>query len=297
MKNMFYCVLAWSLMSSTSVLAAGSDEMWEVTIKTKSETPGKLVMPAMTSKVCRKKGREDPNSEGKENKDCKTTHKRSGNKWSAQWKCEGEYPMTGSSEGTFGDGTYSTKTKMHTKDGDSTMFEEGKLIGSCNYETDSSHNYEMQGKMDSATEKAFVKQYQEDLVKQQVKECKEALDENRYRKFLKQDCSWATDAASKKSCAQSSCPDLKPQMCDRLSKLIGSSEGNKEIDSSDDYADVHKLIKECGLSYASDKGSASDQKSAGDKKPAGDKKTDTDKDKPANNILDGAKGLKEMFKF
>jgi hypothetical protein len=136
MKNLFFCMLAFSLMSSASALAAGSDELWEVTTKTKSETPGTPVMPAMTSKKCMKKGLEDPNSEGKEDKDCKTINKRSGNKWSAQTKCGGELQMTASSEGTFGDNTYSVKTKMHTKYGDATTFEEGKRIGTCNYETD-----------------------------------------------------------------------------------------------------------------------------------------------------------------
>ena len=136
MKNLFFCMLALSLMSSASALAAGSDELWEVTTKIKSEIPGKPVMPAMTSKKCMKKRHEDPNSEVKQHKNCKTIFKGSGNKWSAQTKCNGEYPTTASSEGTEGDGTYSIKTKMHTKDGDWTQFEEGKRIGTCNYETD-----------------------------------------------------------------------------------------------------------------------------------------------------------------
>ena len=136
MKDLFYSMLVLSLMGSASALAAGSDELWEVTIKTKSEIPGALVMPTMTNKKCRKKGHKTPNYQGKDDKDCKTIFKRSGNKYSAQTKCEGEFQMTASIEGTEGDDTYSIKTKMHSKYGDGTTFEEGKRIGTCNYETD-----------------------------------------------------------------------------------------------------------------------------------------------------------------
>ena len=143
MKNLFFCMLAFSLMSSASALAAGSDELWEVTTKTKSETPGTPVMPAMTSRNCMKKGQNGQNVEkhnqkkDKNDPDCKMSDvKVSGNKHSGKMKCDGEYPMTGSFEQTEGDGTYSVKTKMHTKYGDGTTFQEGKRIGTCNYETD-----------------------------------------------------------------------------------------------------------------------------------------------------------------
>lgn len=239
MKNLFFCMLALSLMSSASALAAGSDELWEVT--NKMEMPGMpIAMPAQTSKICMQKGHEnDPNNAvpKDKNQDCKMSDvKVSGNTSSWQMKCEGKHPMTGSGEMTRGDGSYSGKTQMHSKDGDMTMVYEGKRVGTCNYETDSPQ----------ATMNAMIKQNEAERAKAQAKECKEALDNNRYSKFLKPDCAWATDAASKKMCAQMSCPDVKPQMCDKLSKGMGSSDGYKEIAGN---KEARKLITECGLPF------------------------------------------------
>lgn len=354
MKKILSVIVLLGLINSAFVWAAGSDELWEVS--TKMEMAGMpFAMPGQTSKVCMQKGHEkDPNNAVPKNKDqdCKMSESKvSGNKSSWKMKCEGKNPMTGSGEMTYGDGKYSGKMKMHSKDGDMTMAYDGKRIGSCNYETDSP-----QAKMN-----AMLKQSEADQAKAQAKECKEALDDNRYSKFLKPDCAWATDAGSKKMCAQMSCPDLKPQMCDRLSKGMGSSDGYKKIAGNEEAG---KLIKECGLPFekttrefcrkqldsknyedlaqycekearplfdkncagrdytaAMDSGygpicrrfgkwkshddenadesedSASDKKSTTEKKPAGGKKSDSDKDNPANKILDGAKGLKGLFKF
>lgn len=348
MKKILSVIVLLGLINSAFVWAAGSDELWEVS--TKMEMAGMpFAMPGQTSKVCMQKGHEkDPNNAVPKNKDqdCKMSESKvSGNKSSWKMKCEGKNPMTGSGEMTYGDGKYSGKMKMHSKDGDMTMAYDGKRIGSCNYETDSP-----QAKMN-----AMLKQSEADQAKAQAKECKEALDDNRYSKFLKPDCAWATDAGSKKMCAQMSCPDLKPQMCDRLSKGLGSTDSYKKIAGN---KEAHKLAGECGLPFekatrefcrkqldgknyedlaqycekearplfdkhcagrdytaAMDSGygpicrrfgkwkSHDDENadesadSASDKKAASGKKTDSNKDNPANKILDGAKGLKGLFKF
>jgi Protein of unknown function (DUF3617) len=132
MKNIFLGMVWLGAMSSATVLAAGSDELWEVSAT--MEMPG-MVMPAHTTKVCIKKGKEkDPNNAvpKNRNKDCKMIDVNiSGNKSSWKMKCNGENPMTGSGEITFGNGTYSGRMKMHSEGGDVTMAYEGKSIGTC----------------------------------------------------------------------------------------------------------------------------------------------------------------------
>ena len=132
MKKVLWGMVWLGAMSSATVLAAGSDELWEVSAT--MEMPG-VVMPAHTSKVCMKKGKvQDPNNAVPKNRnqDCKMIDvKMSGNKSSWKMKCGGENPMTGDGEITFGHGTYSGKMNMHSEGGDMTMAYTGKRIGTC----------------------------------------------------------------------------------------------------------------------------------------------------------------------
>ena len=154
MKHLLFCMLALGLMGSASALAAGSDELWEVSIKT--DMPGMPADTGSTGRYCRKKGDENsPNhidhkvtemdkkmeKEMEKEMDCKVSDvKDSGNKSSFKTKCGGKHPMTMSSETTtHGDGSYITKTQTHSKEGDSTTIEEWKLVGTCNFETDRTH--------------------------------------------------------------------------------------------------------------------------------------------------------------
>lgn len=130
-------MLTASLINPASVLAAGNDELWEVS--TKMDMPGMpMAMPAQTVKVCMKKGNEkDPNIAlpKNEGQDCKMSDvKVSGNKTSWTTKCTGDNPMTGSGEITAGNGSYAGKMNMHSGDGDMTMAYEGKRIGTCRAE-------------------------------------------------------------------------------------------------------------------------------------------------------------------
>lgn len=122
------------LMCSASAMAAGSDELWEVT--SKMEMPGMpFAMPGRASNVCMKKGHEkDPNNAVPKNKDQDCTMsdvKVTGNKSTWKMKCKGDRPMTGDGEMTRGDGTYSGKTMFHVSGGDMKMVYEGKRIGTC----------------------------------------------------------------------------------------------------------------------------------------------------------------------
>jgi Protein of unknown function (DUF3617) len=239
MKNIMLGLVWLGAMSSATVLAAGSDELWEVS--TKMEMPGMpFAMPAQTQKICMQKGHEnDPNNAVPKNKeqDCKMSDvKISGNKSSWKMKCDGKEPMTGEGEITRGKDSYTGKMNMHTKDGDMTMAYSGKKVGSCDYATDSP-----QAKMTAMLQKNEAEQ-----AKEQANECKAALQENRYKQFLKPDCSWAKDPASKKICAQTSCPDVRPQMCSKLSGDLESDDGYTNV-AGDEYA--RKLAIECGLPF------------------------------------------------
>jgi hypothetical protein len=133
MKKMFLGMVWLGAMSSATVLAAGSDELWEVS--STMPMPG-MDMPVNTTKVCIKKGKaKDPNNAvpKNRNKDCKMIDvKISGNKSSWNMKCTGENPMTGSGEITFGNGTYNGNMKIHSEaGGDMTMVYEGKRVGTC----------------------------------------------------------------------------------------------------------------------------------------------------------------------
>ncbi|MEO8332425.1 MAG: DUF3617 family protein [Gallionella sp.] len=342
MKNIFLGMMWLGAASSATALAAGSDELWEVS--SKMEMAGMpFAMPGQTSKVCIQKGHEkDPNNAvpKEKNSDCVMSDvKTSAKKSTWKMKCEGKEPMTGTGEMTYGDGTSSGKMKMHSKDGDMTMAYEGKRIGSCDYATEGPQ----------ATGQAMIKKMEGDQAKALAKNCKEAMDDNSYGQFLKPDCSWAKDAAGKKICAQASCTDFKPQMCDRLSKRLGNTDEYKAIAGN---KDARKLTKECGLPFekatrefcrkqldsknyedlaqycekearplfdkhcagrgytaAMDSGygpicrrfgkwKGHDDKNADESEgAASDKKTDSDTDSPVNKLLDGAKGLKGLFKF
>ena len=120
-----------ALMSATSI-AAGKEEMWEVS--SKMEMVGMpFAMPAQIDKMCIPKGQEkDPNKAVPNDKDCKMYDvKTSANKMSWKMKCEGKDAMSGSGEMTYGEGSYTGKVKMHSDDGDMVISYNGKRVGSC----------------------------------------------------------------------------------------------------------------------------------------------------------------------
>lgn len=240
MKKLLLILLVGCLSSSGILLAAGNDELWAVTSKMEMEGMP-FAMPGQTNNVCMQKGKQnDPNQAVPADKDknCKMSDvKMSSNKSSWKIACTGKEPMTGSGEMTSGNGFYHGKMLMHSADGDMTMSYDGKRIGSCDYAKDNP----------AVKANAMIAEHQAVSEQERVKECKQALDENAYSHFLKPDCSWAKDPQSKKICASMACPDMRPQMCDRLSKKLSASDesyvdvaGNKE---------ARKLALECGLPF------------------------------------------------
>ncbi|MEO8332422.1 MAG: DUF3617 family protein, partial [Gallionella sp.] len=81
------------LVSTTSVWAAGSDELWEMT--TKADMPG-MPMPAVTQTVCLAKGAGYKPGKVPHQQRCEVTDlKVTGNKTSWKVHCPGRDPMEG----------------------------------------------------------------------------------------------------------------------------------------------------------------------------------------------------------
>lgn len=225
---------------SDTAWAAGSDELWEITNKMEMEGMP-FAMPGQTNKVCMQKGKQNDPAQAlpkDKEQDCKMSDvKMSGNKSSWKMSCSGKHPMTGVGEMTSSSGSYSGKVKMHSADGDMNMSYEGKRIGSCDYAKDGPEAKftAMKNDMDAKSEQ------------ERVKECKDAVDDNSYNKFLKPDCSWAKDPNSKKICANMGCRDSRPKMCERIAKKL--SEGDNGYEEIANNKDARQLAKECGQNY------------------------------------------------
>lgn len=237
MKNIFSCMLVLALMSAGTVLASGSDELWEVS--SKMEMKGMpFAMPAHSSNVCIPKGQEkDPNRSVPNDKNCKMSDvKVSGNKMTWKMQCEGKDAMSGSGEMTYSPGAYSGKMKMHSKDGDMAMAYDGKRIGSCDAAAEKKH-----------IEDSVLVPLKEANDKQRA-ECKKILDEggkplvNGYFQFVYEG---------------SQCKDMKPAMCDKVRAQSGDYRGYGELVAEEkNTAEMRKqggvhmqrpLSAECGL--------------------------------------------------
>ena len=120
-------VAACLCLSASPVLAQGPDELWEVTTKI---TMDGMSMPAMPSKICKKKGDSAPPAA---DKNCRTYDiKTSGNRTTWKAECTGDNAMTGAGEMTRGKDSYKAKLAMKSKDeGDMTMEYNGRLVGKC----------------------------------------------------------------------------------------------------------------------------------------------------------------------
>jgi hypothetical protein len=135
-KRLFAGLAAALLMQMPLAIAAGTDDLLEVT--TKIEMPG-MTMPAQTVQVCSPKGKTNE-SMVPQDSDCKMTEsKRSGNKSTFKMVCNSPQQMTGTGEFvTDGPNAYHGKMHMTGKvDGetmDMTTTYSSKRIGSCTYE-------------------------------------------------------------------------------------------------------------------------------------------------------------------
>lgn len=241
MKNMFFCLLALGLMSSASVLAAGNDELWEMT--TKMDMMG-MSMPGATQKTCMKKESGYQPGKSEQNKNCEMVDvKVSGNTTKWKMRCTGENAMEGSGEMTRTADTMNGTVKMTMKSGEMVQVISGKRVGTCNYETEGPQ----------AQGNAQMKQFQANMDNSRAGMCKDALAHNTYSAFLTDDpentavvaCTGKTSAKEKQACERMfSCAEMKPQMCNKLSSDMRNADGFVRIAGNEKAL---KLIKECKL--------------------------------------------------
>ena len=129
MKELLSGMALLAAMGSTSALAAGSDELWEMT--TRMDMPG-MPMPTMTQTVCLRKGESYKPGKVSHQKNCEMTDlKVSGNKTTWKMHCSGRDAMDGSGEVTRTEKTMKGSMKLSSKDIQMTQAISGKLVGTC----------------------------------------------------------------------------------------------------------------------------------------------------------------------
>lgn len=129
MKKLFLGIVLLGVMNSAAVLAAGSDELWEMA--TKMEIPG-MAMPPMKHTFCQPKGGAYKPDKSPQDKNCEMTDVQvSGNTTKWKMRCSGKDAMEGSGEMTRTADTMNGTIKMSMKNGQMTQIISGKRIGTC----------------------------------------------------------------------------------------------------------------------------------------------------------------------
>jgi len=160
LRALSVAVLSIALVSPAA-FGQGTDELWETSMSMQMEG---MTMPAMTQKTCKKKGSTEENAAPLE-KDCKVTDsKRSGNKQTFSFVCDGKdgkYSGSGETE-TLGKDSYRGKMNMKgVRDGEKfdmgTAFS-GKRVGNCTWEDPGKQVKEIQAQSNAMLAKECDKQ-------------------------------------------------------------------------------------------------------------------------------------------
>jgi hypothetical protein len=141
MKNTLVAVVAVFVVTAITIAQSPvRPGQWEVTMQMQIDG-SPIQMPAMKSTRCiTPEDAKDPSrampmgpeGRGGQKSDCKVSdYKLSGN--TASWKtvCTSPQPMTGSTEMTFADDSYSGTMKMDSPQGPMAMKMTGKRLGDC----------------------------------------------------------------------------------------------------------------------------------------------------------------------
>ena len=129
MKKLLSGMALLVVVSPASVLAAGSDDLWEMT--TRTDMPG-MAMPAVTHTVCM--ARNDPYKpeKGPNQNNCEMTDiKFSGNTTRWKMRCSGRDAMEGSGEMTRSADTMKGAMKLSMQNMQMTQVISGKRVGAC----------------------------------------------------------------------------------------------------------------------------------------------------------------------
>lgn len=136
MKELLSGMVLLAMVSSASVWAEGSDELWEVKAKMDMgiSIPG-MQMPAVTNTVCLAKGGEYKPEKFLQEKNCEMTDlKVNGNKTSWKVRCSGQVDMEAQGEVIRNADTLSGVVYVTTNGMQMTQNISGKRIGTCQQE-------------------------------------------------------------------------------------------------------------------------------------------------------------------
>lgn len=220
MRNIFLCMLGLAVASSA--LAAGSDELWDMTAK--MEMPGMpMAMPAMKSKTCiPKNGAYAPKQD---NQDCQESDVRvSGNTIRWKMRCTGKEPMEGSGEMTRTADMLKGTIKINSRQGEMTQILDGKRIGTCD---------------------AAVVQKQREQDMQQMKGEAAKLNNDMCANLSEMEAnSSGFDPGVETSYSQQKgpCASFKPVLCEKAKNVAGTYEGYDTYVKNKGW-----VIKACGI--------------------------------------------------
>lgn len=234
MKKLFTGMMLLGVMNSAAVLAAGSDELWEIT--TKMDVKG-MAMPMATQTSCLPKGGAYKPEKGSRDKNCEMTDIQvSGN--TTKWKmhCSGKDAMEGSGEMTRTADTMNGTIKMSMKNGQMTQVMSGKRVGTCDAAAERKKIDDQMGAM------------MEDVCSAQVGGALASGGREPKMPEL---------FAQKEKCAAS-----KPSLCEKAQTFAGGYDGYNVYAKSKGW-----VAKECGISLEA-KRAALCQTAVSDKKNA-----------------------------
>jgi hypothetical protein len=213
------------IVTSLSALAAGTDELWEIT--TKMEMAGMpMMMPAQTNQVCKPKNRpaDEELVPKDKNSDCKMDDmQHSGNKTTFKMSCSGKHAMTGNGEfeksGDNYRGSMHMQGNMEGRSIDMTQSFSGKLIGSCTYE-------DLGKKFAAQQENATAEM------------CRKGISDLEWRMF----------AAGPMQEQFAACKPFKKEFCARVDKVAADLHTPKGFhEFADKHSDWKDLLDSCGI--------------------------------------------------
>ncbi len=139
MRALILGVTLFGLLNPAAVLAAGKDELWEISSKTEMKGMP-MTVPPQTMRMCVPKGKvNDPQqsmANNKQDNKCKVTDvKTSGNKTTWKMHCEPPNDMSSSGEMIVNGNSYHQVVKTISNMGghkmEMTQVVDGKRVGTC----------------------------------------------------------------------------------------------------------------------------------------------------------------------
>jgi hypothetical protein len=283
MRNTSLFAAALFMACGSVAFAANTDELWE--ISNTMEMQG-MAMPSRTQTSCI--ARNQAYKPEAEDKNCTVSDlKIAGNKTSWKMQCTGKDAMEGSGVMTKTATTLNGVMTMKTGGEQMTMKMSGRIVGKCSAAAE-------QKKMDGMIADANAKQAeaQAQMKEMQRKSCEEtrkSASENfdRYETY-KQFESGSPEMRSYLAKCKVNLEASRKQLCDKAT--VGQHEFAKKY-CPDEYAAMK--IQHCTGRSSSFRDLCDDASSAGQM----DSAAASGNDNPAKAVLDGAKGLLNVFGF